>query len=701
MSEINCPICGETVEGCTCGYCTHKIPPYLTSAVTKHYKLPLWHDEDVTSWLVQVNCAMERIDEALHAIACHTGKRYIDGKLKEMYAELEGLHKRVDDLSANHVALANIVDAMGNTLKTAMDNIEKLQFDLSKLEVDVAGNTANIEELRTDLESLRNLVNEISDLAISNQNKIAAIQDTLYDQEKDIKELQIFQTAVSGTVAQIGTDVAQIKQDVVDLQHKDEQLEEKHSEYESAIKDLQAGQENANAAITDLQTKDMQIDESLRNLELKDAATDAEIRKLQQKDNNIDSNIRDLQGKNTQVDTAISQLQEKDLQTDESIRVLQAKDSALDALIRQLMEKDVDFSSIEEKLNAIYRKKYSDDECNLTFSPEIDGKIEYRNRTIYILATNNITIVAIRMGLLLTGNSKKEITVTANINDPKLPDLVGLEGVYFTYSDPTTESAKYQNMQLGQLHNGQLATNPGNVVFKITNPAANTTDTCYINGGFVAIRANSTGKHPEGNNILSEIGSDLDVLSTKIEQVESDWKDTYDKHVKWANQFWSDWHKTDERLKAIENAGSASAAEVVKVVDTTVTTSQLIKLTDNEVLLQSPLSTTYARTIAGKIMLYNTLLTIQGRLVTSSASMTSKELGLTIQLEDGWDTLTSALMSCSIISDLFKLSQAVLKTIEGKSYLYLTVRKKDDDYFNKDETLSTLTTTVSYTLAKR
>ena len=118
------------------------MPPSCNGTyVTKYYGLPLWRANDVTSWMVGLNSAMEKIDMLFHNFALRTG---IDGQPTDLTLAVTSLETNMKQLLNWQ---GNQLKDMAQTTKVVADilgsidlineKIRLLNFNYSNLDVRV------------------------------------------------------------------------------------------------------------------------------------------------------------------------------------------------------------------------------------------------------------------------------------------------------------------------------------------------------------------------------------------------------------------------------------------------------------------------------------------------------------------------------------------------------------------------------------
>lgn len=148
---------------CTTCYPGTTQPENVSPYQTPNYKLPLWRDTTVTSWLGDMNDAMSKIDTVMHRLELRTS---IDGQVPPEAIE----------------ELANLSESV-NTMKTTLENVSS---DLLALQTTYTNQQAQITTLTAVTNNVQaNYVNldtrmETAESAIQNiQNAIQKLQENL------------------------------------------------------------------------------------------------------------------------------------------------------------------------------------------------------------------------------------------------------------------------------------------------------------------------------------------------------------------------------------------------------------------------------------------------------------------------------------------------------------------------------------------
>lgn len=139
---------------------------------TPNYGLPLWKASDVTSWLMQMNGAMLRIDTIMHDLALRTG---INGLPDDLVTTVSKLCQDVQQLNSMTCELGNktanmelLMQNMNTSFSAMKTDIASMQlsltnFDTRLMTVDSANqqNKNDITLIKTDLNMLSKTVNAL------------------------------------------------------------------------------------------------------------------------------------------------------------------------------------------------------------------------------------------------------------------------------------------------------------------------------------------------------------------------------------------------------------------------------------------------------------------------------------------------------------------------------------------------------------
>lgn len=227
--------------------------PYKDSTVTTtnhtaNYDLPLWTGEDTTSWLTQMNDAMNKIDDGM-----------VDAKSKAL--EVVGIaadaKKLADETKAESAASAKIVAGYNDRLTAAEEKIVEHTQDITNL------NTRS-DQFDVELHSVQEV-----------QKKTTADLATLaakVDANKSDADVNI--TANTKSIARIDANVATVSGKVTAL--------------ETEVGEVSATTQSNTTAIG-------AINGSIEDIKSKDTAQDAQIDTINTEVNSLDSRVTALE----------------------------------------------------------------------------------------------------------------------------------------------------------------------------------------------------------------------------------------------------------------------------------------------------------------------------------------------------------------------------------------------------------------------
>ena len=219
-----------------------------TTNHTQNYDLPLWAGEDTTSWLTQMNDAMNKIDDGM-----------VDAKSKAL--EVVGIaadaKKLADETKAESAASAKIVAGYNDRLTAAEEKIVEHTQDITNL------NTRS-DQFDVELHS----VQEVQKKTTADLATLAAKVDT----NKSDADVKI--TANTEAIARTDANVATISGKVTAL--------------ETEVGDVSsATQSNTNAISA--------INGSIESIKSKDTAQDGQIDTINTKVNSLDARVSTLE----------------------------------------------------------------------------------------------------------------------------------------------------------------------------------------------------------------------------------------------------------------------------------------------------------------------------------------------------------------------------------------------------------------------
>lgn len=173
--------------GCTPG-CSDQTP---------NYGLPLWKASDVTSWLMQINGAMLRIDTIMHDLALRTG---INGLPDDLVSTVSKLNQDVEVLKCSIADLGNktastelIVQNMNTQVAAIKTDLSSITINLTNLDtrlMTVDTKTENLENrmtlMRSDVNMIQQSINNLQSNMLQFQN---ATNQELHEHEAQLIQL--------------------------------------------------------------------------------------------------------------------------------------------------------------------------------------------------------------------------------------------------------------------------------------------------------------------------------------------------------------------------------------------------------------------------------------------------------------------------------------------------------------------------------
>lgn len=176
-------------------------PPDPCQNRTPNYGLPLWKASDVTSWLMQMNGAMLRIDNIMHDLALRTG---INGLPDDLVTSVSKLCQDVGVLNCTVGELAN---------KQANQDLlmQNMNTQFSAMKTDIAS-------LQLSITNLDTRVMTVDSANQQNRNDITLIKSDLNMLSKTVTNLSSnlsqYQNATNQTLAEHTEQIAMITEDI-------------------------------------------------------------------------------------------------------------------------------------------------------------------------------------------------------------------------------------------------------------------------------------------------------------------------------------------------------------------------------------------------------------------------------------------------------------------------------------------------------
>lgn len=145
-------------------------PNYLNE--TLHYQLPQWVGGSVTSWLTQMNYAMQRVDDVMWQLALRTGIDGLPDETIEEVVRLSNWSQQIDEtLNTMTETVGNALISQGNMqaqlasiqtrLETITTNLVNLDTRMQTLESRMDGLQTGLTKIETNLNNLTERVDAL------------------------------------------------------------------------------------------------------------------------------------------------------------------------------------------------------------------------------------------------------------------------------------------------------------------------------------------------------------------------------------------------------------------------------------------------------------------------------------------------------------------------------------------------------------
>lgn len=186
-------------------------PPDPCQNRTPNYGLPLWKASDVTSWLMQMNGAMLRIDNIMHDLALRTGINGLPDDLvttvSKLCQDVAVLNCTVGELSNKQANQDLLMQNMNTQFSAMKTDIASLQLSITNLDtrvmtVDSANqqNRNDITLIKSDLNMLSKTVTNLSSNLTQFQN---ATNQTLATLQTSVDAIEGWMVNPSGNLAAV------------------------------------------------------------------------------------------------------------------------------------------------------------------------------------------------------------------------------------------------------------------------------------------------------------------------------------------------------------------------------------------------------------------------------------------------------------------------------------------------------------------
>lgn len=158
--------------GCTPG-CSDQTP---------NYGLPLWKASDVTSWLMQINGAMLRIDTIMHDLALRTGINGLPDDLvtcvSKLTQDVEVLKCTIGELGNKTASTELIVQNMNTQVAAIKTDLSSITINLTNLDTRLMTVDTKTENLENKMTLMRSDVNMIQQSINNLQSNMLQFQNT-------------------------------------------------------------------------------------------------------------------------------------------------------------------------------------------------------------------------------------------------------------------------------------------------------------------------------------------------------------------------------------------------------------------------------------------------------------------------------------------------------------------------------------------
>lgn len=255
-----------------------------TTNHTQNYDLPLWTDGDKTSWLTQVNDAMNKIDsgmvdaksKALEVVGIAAdAKKLADetsAESKESAKIVAGYNDRLTAVEATSVEHTNDITAL-NTRCDQMDvEIHSVKETQKKTTEDLGTLADQVKHNKEDADATKQSVSVLNGNVVELTGRVTTCED-------DIEALKVTTAANTKNIAQTEENVATVSGKVTAL--------------ESEVAEISAStQSNTNAISA--------INSSVESIKSKDTEQDGQIDAINTEVTSLDSRVTALEGGSSQ-----------------------------------------------------------------------------------------------------------------------------------------------------------------------------------------------------------------------------------------------------------------------------------------------------------------------------------------------------------------------------------------------------------------
>lgn len=158
-----CEVCGGTIPEQNPNGCG-----------TPNYHLPQWRENDVTSWLVQMNYAMMAIDLALHGLALRTS---IDGLPTEALESIEKLEKDMAAAQTTLFELVTTVTSLNQTVANQQTQLATIATQITTLTTNYVNCDTRLSTMEAALEGVKTSVEKVTENLNSLTDRVQALED--------------------------------------------------------------------------------------------------------------------------------------------------------------------------------------------------------------------------------------------------------------------------------------------------------------------------------------------------------------------------------------------------------------------------------------------------------------------------------------------------------------------------------------------
>ena len=165
-----------------------------TSNHTVNYDLPLWEGGDITSWLTQMNDAMNKIDSGMYGAKQSS---------HEVVTIAEDAQKLAEETKAESDASAKIVEGYEDRLKAVEDTTAEHTTDLTNL-------SQRVDTQDTEIHSIKEVEQTILTDVGTLKNSVAKNTADLETDKTSIENLQSGQESLTSDVEELQNEITQV-----------------------------------------------------------------------------------------------------------------------------------------------------------------------------------------------------------------------------------------------------------------------------------------------------------------------------------------------------------------------------------------------------------------------------------------------------------------------------------------------------------